>query len=67
MSQFGMQMPGGRQSSGPTPDVYTGMMFLAVVSMIVACAMLWVAGSKISPDGMPLSLQSETPNGIKLP
>ncbi len=57
MTQFGMQMPGGRQNRGASPDVYTALMFLGVVAMGVAVAMLWIAGSKVSPDGMPLSVQ----------
>lgn len=57
MSQFGMQMPGGRQGSGSAPDVYTALMFLGVVSMGVAVAMLWVAGTKVAPDGNPLKIQ----------
>ena len=31
MSQFGMQMPGGRGRRGLSPDVYTGLLFLSVV------------------------------------
>ncbi|MCA9303154.1 MAG: hypothetical protein KC996_03435 [Phycisphaerales bacterium] len=57
MSQFGMQMPGGRASKGAGPDVYTALMFLGVVSMLVAVGMLWVAGSKVSPEGNPLKIQ----------
>lgn len=57
MSQFGMQMPGGRQNRGASPDVYTALMFLGVAAMAVAVGMLWIAGSKVSPDGMPLSVQ----------
>ena len=57
MSQFGMQMPGGRQQRGASPDVYTALMFLGVVAMGVAVAMLWVAGSKVAPDGMPFNIQ----------
>lgn len=57
MSQFGMQMPGGRQNRGASPDVYTALMFLGVVAMGVAVAILWVAGSKVSPDGMPFNIQ----------
>tara|TARA_R110002072_G_scaffold42064_21_gene118816 strand:- start:71519 stop:71719 length:201 start_codon:yes stop_codon:yes gene_type:complete len=57
MSQFGMQMPGGRQNKGATPDVYTALMFVGVVAMAVAVGMLWVAGTKISPDGNPLKIQ----------
>lgn len=65
MSQFGMQMPGGRQQRGATPDVYTALMFLGVVSMGVAVAMLWMAGTKVAPDGkMPFEIQD--PNNIRL-
>lgn len=64
MSQFGMQMPGGRQSKGSAPDVYTALMFLSVVAMGVAVAMLWVAGTKVAPEGNPLKIQD--PNKINL-
>ncbi len=57
MSQFGMQMPGGRQNRSAGPDVYTALIFLGVVAMSVAVGMLWVAGSKVSPDGMPFNIQ----------
>jgi len=63
MSQFGMQMPGGRQNKGATPDVYTALMFVGVVAMAVAVGMLWVAGTKIAPDGNPLKIQE--PHKIK--
>ncbi|MFK7758472.1 MAG: hypothetical protein AB8C13_00840 [Phycisphaerales bacterium] len=60
MSQFGMQMPGGGQSNKSTPDVYTALIFLGVVAMAVAVGMLWVNGSKLSPDGKnPLSVQED--------
>jgi hypothetical protein len=64
MSQFGMQMPGGRQQRSAGPDVYTALIFLGVVAMGVAVGMLWVAGSKVSPDGMPFNVQD--PQSIKL-
>ena len=64
MSQFGMQMPGGRQKSGSAPDVYTALMFLGVVAMSVAVGMLWVAGTKVAPDGNPLKIQE--PHNIQL-
>ena len=40
-------MPGGRQNKGAGPDVYTALMFVGVVAMGVAVAMLWIAGTKI--------------------
>ncbi len=57
MSQFGMQMPGGRQSRSAGPDVYTALIFLGVVAMGIAVGMLWVAGSKVAPGGMPFNIQ----------
>lgn len=59
MSQFGMQMPGGRQNKGGGPDVYTALMFVGVISMGVAVAMLWIAGSKVAPkdSSHPLTIQ----------
>lgn len=57
MSQFGMQMPGGRQQRSAGPDVYTALIFLGVISMGIAVWMLWVAGSKVAPDGMPFNIQ----------
>ncbi len=57
MSQFGMQMPGGRGSKGAGPDVYTALMFIGVVAMGIAVGMLWIAGSKVSPEGNPLKIQ----------
>lgn len=64
MSQFGMQMPGGRQQRGTSPDVYTALMFFGVVAMGVAVAMLWIAGAKVAPDGNPLQVQD--PDRIQL-
>ncbi len=59
MSQFGMQMPGGRQSRSATPDVYTALMFIAVVALGAACALLWIQASKVGKDGVPYQLQDK--------
>lgn len=59
MSQFGMQMPGGRQSRSASPDVYTALMFIAVVALGAACALLWVQASKVGKDGVPYQLQEK--------
>ncbi|MBL4591000.1 MAG: hypothetical protein JKY96_03470 [Phycisphaerales bacterium] len=64
MSQFGMHMPGGHASKGSDPDVYTALMFVGVVSMLIAVGMLWIAGSKVAPDANPLKIQD--PDQIKL-
>ncbi len=57
MSQFGMQMPGGRGPRSAGPDVYTALMFVGAISMVAAIAMLWIAASKVSPDGSPFKVQ----------
>ncbi|MFG0305517.1 MAG: hypothetical protein ACF8Q5_04815 [Phycisphaerales bacterium JB040] len=57
MSQFGMQMPGGRGRSGPTPDVFTALMFVASLAMLVGCAVLYWANSQVAPSTNPLSVQ----------
>ncbi len=64
MSQFGMNMPGGHASKNSEPDVYTALMFLGVVSMLVAVGMLWIAGTKVAPEGNPLKIQD--PDKINL-
>lgn len=57
MSQFGMQMPGGRVRRSSAPDVFAGLAALAVIAMAVACFVMFQAASKVSPDGSPFSLQ----------
>lgn len=51
MSQFKMQMPGGRGRRAAGPDVYTAMAFAAVVFLLVACIIMWQAGMKVAPKG----------------
>ena len=63
MSQFGMQMPGGRGARGASPDVYTALMFVAVVALGVAVGVVWFAGGKVGPDGSAIELHE---NGIQL-
>ncbi len=57
MSQFGMQMPAGQFQRGPTMNVYTGLIFLAVIALLGACAFMFAQGGQLSPDGSPFSLQ----------
>lgn len=64
MSQFGMQMPGGRMRRGATPDVYTGLMALAVVALLAACALMYMQGAKVGVDGSAIGLQD--PDRISL-
>ena len=58
MSQFGMQMPGGRARRAASMNIYTGLLFAGVVALAVACGFMWMAASKVSPDkGNPFALQ----------
>lgn len=63
MSQFGMQMPGGRARRGSSPDLFAGLAAIAVVFMAVACFAMFKAATRVSPDGSPFSLQK--PGEIK--
>jgi hypothetical protein len=56
MSQYAMNMPGGAVQRRPSMDVYTGLLFLAVVCLAAASVFLWTQGAKIAPDGQPLKL-----------
>ncbi len=57
MSQFGMQLPGGRGKRSASLDVYAALAFIAVAFLATACVMMWVAGSKVGVDGSPFQLQ----------
>ncbi len=59
MSQFGMQMPGGRARRAASPDVYTALAFVAMAFLLVACFMMWTAGSRVGKDGSPFGLQEQ--------
>jgi len=64
MSQFGMQMPGGRKRSN-SPDVYTGLAVIATVFLAAASFVMFTAASKIGVGGSPFGLQD--PASIQLP
>ena len=64
MSQFGMQMPGGRVQRGASPDVYTGLMALAVVALLAACVMVFMQGAKLGTNNSAIGLQD--PDNIRL-
>lgn len=61
MSQFGMQMPGARIRRAPSMDVYTGLLFAAVVALAVACVFMWKAAGRVGPGGEVFSLHPERP------
>lgn len=57
MSQFGMQMPSGQLQRGPTMNVYTGLLLLAVLALLAAIVFLAAfAGPKIGPEGSPFGI-----------
>ena len=64
MTQFGMNMPGGQAQRRPSMDVYTGLLFLAVLALVAACGFLWIQGSKVGKDGKWWEMQD--PNSITL-
>lgn len=57
MSQFGMQMPGARMKRAASMNIYTGLLFCAVVALAVASGFMWVAASKVGVNGSPFELQ----------
>ncbi|MBL8764284.1 MAG: hypothetical protein JNM07_08445 [Phycisphaerae bacterium] len=57
MSQFGMAMPGGQLRRTAAMNVYTGLLFVAVVALGVAAGYVWAQGGKVAPAGDPLSFQ----------
>jgi len=63
MSQFGMQMPGGRTAKGASPDVYTALIFVAVVALGVAVGVVWMSGSVVGPEGSPIGLHGADGQG----
>jgi hypothetical protein len=64
MTQFGMQMPGGQQARRAQPDVYTGLMLVAFVALSAATAFVYLAGTRVGPDGNALALQQQ--NSVSL-
>lgn len=59
MSQYGMQMPGGSASRSASMNIYTGLLFAAVIALIAACAWMYLQGAKIAPDGQPFKMHGD--------
>lgn len=57
MSQFGMQMPGGRMKRTASMNIYTGLLFFAVVGLAVACGVMYLAAGKVGVNSDPFALQ----------
>ncbi len=58
MSQFGMQLPGGRAKRAASPDIFTAMAFIAVAFLVAACAIMWQAASHVGKGGNPFEPQT---------
>lgn len=59
-----MQMPGGQIHRGASMNVYTGLLFVAVLALLAACVWVFLQARTIAPDGQPFKIQ-ET-NNIRL-
>jgi hypothetical protein len=59
MSQFGMQMAGGRPRRGSTADVYTALMAVACVFLVAALVVMFQAGAKVGKGGSAFALQEK--------
>lgn len=57
MSQFGMQMPGGRGKRAAAMNIYTGLLCLAVVALAVAGGFMYLAAGKVGVNGQPFEFQ----------
>lgn len=66
MSQLGMQMPGAARRVSASPNIYTGLLFVAVVALAAACGYVWVQGSKVGVDGAALGTEFQQVNQIRL-
>lgn len=64
MSQFGMQMPASRGRRGSSLDTATAVAGVAVLCLLVACFVMWQAGSRVGSDGQWWKLQE--PGKIQL-
>ena len=56
MSQYGMQMPAGQLQRGATMNIYTGLLFAAVIALLAACVYMFMQGKVIGPSGDALSV-----------
>lgn len=65
MSQFGMQVPGGRIKRGASADVYTGLAAVAVLFLIAAVVVMFGAAKKVGKGENPIGLQESA--HIQLP
>lgn len=57
MSDFGMQMPGGRGARRPSPDVYTALLAVASVALLTAVVFVYLGAAKVGKGGSAFGLQ----------
>jgi len=55
MSQYGMQMPGGRSSRGPSLGVIDALLTMAVIAMAFACLGLAARDAVTVDDASPIA------------
>lgn len=68
MSQIGMNLPGSQRKRGASMNIYTGLLFLAVVSLGAATAMVWMAGISLAPEEGPIgAFKVQDESSIQLP
>ena len=65
MGQFGMQLPGGQMQRGASMNIYTGLLFLAVIALGAASVFVYLNAGKVGKDGNPLSLQTKNQISLK--
>jgi hypothetical protein len=65
MSQYGMNMPGGQGRRVAQMNVYTGLLFVAVLALATACVYVYIGGTKLGVNGSPFEIQ-DAAKGIKL-
>ncbi len=64
MSQMGMNLPGATRRRTASMDIYTGLLFVAVVALIAACAVVFINGAILGKGGNAFGLQ-DAPTGSK--
>jgi hypothetical protein len=65
MGQFGMQLPGGQVQRGASMNIYTGLLFLAVMALGAASVFVYLNAGKVGKDGNPLALQTKNQVSLK--
>ncbi|HMN39598.1 MAG TPA: hypothetical protein PKE29_02055 [Phycisphaerales bacterium] len=63
MSQYGMQMPAGQMQRGASMNVYTGLLFAAVVALLAATIFVFMQGQIIGPEGNALAVHPQASPG----